>query len=186
VAPEERRIVHCRLFFDEGNDHKALARRIFGSIRVAPREGMNEWAVFGLRFVVPHDWRLEQSSLRTGSLQFLFKAGSEELEVVRQSLARMTLGKSSLEQWLQATFAKPLKGFRCASKACDYRGHPAARRGGELSLRARPLAVFRRRCYATALAWHCPEADKLFAVRCQSTRLDDPRAGHCADSIACH
>jgi len=186
VAEESRRIIHLRVFFDDGSDHKALARTIFGSLRVAPRDGMAEWAVFGLRFEAPSGWRLEQSALRTGSLQFLFKAGNDELEVVRQSLAAMALGKASLDQWVQRAFAKGLRGFRCTSRADSYRGHPAARCGGELSLRARPLAVFRKRRYATALAWHCAEADKLFAVRSESERADDPRVERCADSIVCH
>jgi hypothetical protein len=155
-------------------------------VRVAPGDAAAEWAVFGLRFELSGAWRLEQSALRTGSLQFLFKAGSEELEIVRQSLAAITLKKSPLEQWVRATFAKALRSFHCVSRADRYRDHDAARCGGELSLRARPLAVFRRRRYVTALAWHCPQADKLFALRGESGHRDDPRVERCADSIVCH
>ena len=186
LAAESRRVLHVRVFFQEGNDYKALARRIFGSVGLEPRDGLVEWAVFGFRFGVPDTWRLEHSALRTGSLQFLFRAGSDTLEVVRQSLAAITLATSPLEQWLRGTFAKGLRGFRCASQPGRYRDHDAVRCGGELNLRARPLAVFRRRRYATALAWQCEETDKLFALRCETSQPDDPRVERCADSIVCH
>lgn len=186
VAPEARRVVHLRVPFEEGDDHKALARRLFGSVRVAPPNGAAEWAVFGLRFELPAAWRLEHCSLRTGLLQFVFKAGSDELEVVRQGLAAITLQKSSLEQWLRGQFARSLRGFRCTVRSGHYREHEAVRGSGELSLRARPLAVFRPRRYATVLAWHCQEADKLFALRCESGQRDDPRLEQCAGSLVCH
>jgi len=186
VAPDSRRVVHLRVFFDKGGDHKALARRIFGSVKLTPGDGGAEWAVFGLRFEVPAGWRLEESALRTGSLRFLFKAGNDELEVVRQSLAAITLQRTSLEQWLKGQFAKATRSYRCTARADEYRSHEAVRYGGELSLRARPLAVFRKRRYTTALAWHCAEADKLFALRCESPQSEDPRVEGCADSIACH
>ncbi len=186
VAPASRRVVHVRVLFAEGRDERALARRLFGSLRVAPRDGADEWAVFGFRFELPQEWRLERSSLRTGCLQFAFRAGGDEFEVVRQSLAGLTLRNSPLEQWLQATFAQALRGFRCTVRADSYRGHPAARCAGVLSLRARPLAILRARRHLTALAWRCAEADKLFALRCESRTADDPRVARCADSIACH
>lgn len=185
VVPEARRAVHLRVFFDAADDMKALARRLFGSVRVAAGDAPLEWAVFGLRFLLPAAWRLEQSALRTGVLKFVFRAGNDELEVMRQSLAGITLKGTSLEAWLLAQFAKALRGFRWSSRSESYRGHGAARCGGPLSLRARPLALFRRRRYASALAWHCPQADKLFALRCESFQADDPRLAACADSIAC-
>ena len=186
VAPDSRRVVHLRVFFEEGGEHKALARQIFGSVHLAPADGAVEWAVFGLRFDAPAGWRLERSALRTGSLQFLFKDGNDELEVVRQSLAAITLQKVSLEQWVRKQFAKALRAYRCTARADEYRGHDAVRCDGELSLRARPLAVFRPRRYVTALAWHCAETDKLFALRCESPQLDDPRVEGCAATIVCH
>ncbi len=186
VAPDAKRVVHLRVFFEEGGEHKALARRLFDSVRLAPADGAAEWAVFGLRFESPAGWRLEESALRTGLLRFLFKAGNDELEIVRQSLAAITLQRVSLEQWLRGQFAKALRSYRCTGRGDEYRGHAAARYGGELSLRARPLAVFRRRRYNTTLAWHCTESDKLFALRCESPQSEDPRVERCADSIACH
>ncbi len=194
VAPPSQRVVHVRVFFGAAGDDKALARRIFASARAAPQAVADEWAVFGFRFELPQEWRLEQSSLRTGSLQFVFKAGGDELEVVRQSLAEVTLRgpalrsaeRSPLEQWLAGVFAKAAKGFRCTTRADRCREHAAARCAGVLSLRARPLAILRARRHLTALAWHCAEADKLFAIRCESNRPDDPRVARCADSIACH
>jgi len=185
VAPESRRVVHLRLFFEEGRERKALARHIFGSVRAAARDGMNEWAVFGLRFEAPAAWRLEQSSLRTGCLQFLFRDGADELEMVRQSLAEMTLRKEGLDGWFRGFFAKALRGFGCTASACEYRGHPAVRWAGTLRLRVRPLGLFRPRRRLTALAWHCAEADKIFAVRGVTRVQGEPQVERCADSIAC-
>ncbi|HPD15202.1 MAG TPA: hypothetical protein PLE19_09640 [Planctomycetota bacterium] len=186
VAPGAARVVHARVFFEEGNEEKALARRIFGSLRVGPHDGLEEWSVFGLSFRMPQEWRLEHSSLRTGCLQLVFQAGGDQLEVARQSLAEFTLRKAALAQWLEGFFAKAWSTYRLSSEPAEYRGHPAARCTGVQSLRARPLAALRRRRHATALAWHCPQADKLFALRCDSTTPDDPRVAACAATIVCH
>jgi len=186
VAPESRRLVHVRVFFEEGKDDRSLARRIFGSLRVAPRDGMEEWALFGLSFQAPQAWRLEHSSLQTGRLEFLFRAGNDELEVIRHSLAELTLRKGSLEQWLRTTLAKGLRGYNVTARAADYRGHPAVRCEGVQSLKVRPLSLFARRRHLTALAWHCASSDKILAVRCTTATAGDHLAERCAGSIACH
>jgi len=186
VAPQSRRVVHLRVFFEEGKDDKPLARQIFSSVRAAPQDGMNEWAAFGFRFLLAEAWRLDQSSMRTGCLQFVFKAEGDELEVVRQSLAEITLRGSSLEGWFRGFFAKALRGFTTRVSGAGRGEHPAVRCEGVLRRSTRPLAVFRRRRYATALAWHCTEADKIFAVRANTTTASDPQVERCADSVSCH
>jgi hypothetical protein len=186
VAAESRRIVHLRVFFEEGREDKALARRIFGSLRAEARDGYDEWGAFGFRFEVASRWKLEQSSMRTGCLQFVFRAAAHELEVARVSLADLLLRKSPLEKWFEGFFAKALRGFGYTVRADGYRGHAAAVCQGALKWRAQPLGILRRRRQVTGLAWHCPEADKLFAVRAVTATPNDPLVARCADSIRCH
>lgn len=186
VCPETRRVVHVRIFFSENDDLKNLTRRVFGSLRTAPTDGLNDWSVFGFRFRLGAAWRLEKSALWAGRPQFLFTCGTDEMEVARVSLAEMVFRKSTLQHWFEGFFAKALRRFRYEIRAGDYRKHPGLVCDGVMRIGARPLDLLRRRRYQTALAWHCATADKLFVVRAVTAVPREPQVPACADSINCH
>lgn len=186
VCPATARAVHVRVFFEPKDELKSITRRIFASVTTGPHDGQCEWSVFDLAFRLAANWRLETSSLRTGCLQLAFRDGREELEVSRFSLAELVLRKASFEQWFEGAFAKPLKRFRRELDEASYRGHAALWCEGVMRTRSRPLGLLRRKRYLTALAWLCPEADKLFVVRAVADAPDDPRVRECADTVECH
>jgi hypothetical protein len=187
VCAETRRVVHLRVFFEAGDEQKALTRRVFASVSSGPQDGQLEWNVFDLGFRLDADWRLESSALRTGCLELAFREGRDELVVARYSLAELSLREATLKQWLARTLGKPLRGFRVeVDEEASFRQHAALRFGGRSRAGAKPLGLFRRRRHLTGLAWHCPEADKIFAVRAASYEADDPRVAACAETIACH
>jgi len=186
VAPSSRRVAHLRVFFEAGDEQRELTRRVFASVRAEPVNGRDEWAAFGFRFEVENTWRLEQSGLRTGCLQFLFRNGSDELEVVRLSLAEVVLRKRGLKEWFGEFFAKRLRGFTYEAAPWEREGEEGIRCSGLLRLRARPLGLLRGRRRLSALAWHCRQSDKLYALRLVSGSPDDPRLAACARSIRCH
>jgi hypothetical protein len=184
VCRETRRVVHLRVFFEEGNERKALARRMFASLAPGPRDGLAEWSAFGFRFVVREDWRLESSGLRTGCVQFVFSDGDDELEVARFSLAEMVLRERGLEGWLRSTLRKALRKFRFETKETEYEGCPAVRCEGVMRLTARPLGLFRRRRRLRVLAWHREDADKILVVRLVNATPNDPQVEEIADSVS--
>jgi hypothetical protein len=184
VCPEPTRLVHLRVFFED-DDLKSATRRIFGSFRSTPEDGLNEWSIFGLSFRAAASWRLEQSALRTGCLQLTFSDDRDELEVARVSLAEMVLRKSSLEKWLAGFLERALSRFRWEARPAEHRGHKAVRVEGVSRASARPLGLFRRKRCLTALAWHCEPMDKVFVVRLVADKPSDPRASACAESIPC-
>jgi len=183
VCPETRRVVHLRVFFTDDDDLKKLTRRIFASLVPEPRDGQAEWSAFGLRFQVGSSWRLEESGLRTGCLRFLFGDGTDELEVVRFSLAELLLRQTTLAKWFTSSFAKALRKFRYETQPCDYGGAPAVRCAGVMRWRARPMGLFRRKRLVVALAWHRQQEDKILVVRLVSTTPNDPRLEAVAGSI---
>ncbi|MFW6162414.1 MAG: hypothetical protein ACODAJ_06560 [Planctomycetota bacterium] len=184
VCPTTRRVVHLRVFFEEGQEQKALTRRMFASLEPEPREGLAEWSAFGFRFLVGEQWQMESSGLRTGCLQFLFADGDDELEVARFSLARMVLRDKGLEPWLRSTMRKTLRKFRLETEETEYEGWPAVRCEGALRLVARPLGLFRRRRRVRVLAWHREDVDKIVVVRLVTTTADDPQLEAIAESIS--
>jgi len=186
VCPETRRVVHVRVFFSEDDELKNLTRRVFASLRTTPRDGLDDWSVFGLHFRLGAVWRLEKSALWAGRPQFLFTCGNDEMEVARVSLAEMAFRKSSLRQWFEGFFAKALRRFRYDIRTEDYRGHPALRCDGVMRIGARPLDLLRRKRYQTALAWHCATTDKLFVVRAVTAVAREPQVEACAGSVSCH
>lgn len=186
VCPETRRVVHVRIYFSEDDELKNLTRRVFASLRTAPREGGNDWSMFGFHFRLGAAWRLEKSALWAGRPQLLFTCGNDEMEVARVSLAEMVFRKSSLRPWFETFFAKALRRFRYEVRAEEYRGHPALQCVGIQRVGVRPLDLLRRRRYQRALAWHCAATDKLFVVRAVTAVPGEPQVQACADSIHCH
>ena len=186
VCPVTRRLVHLRVFFEGGGVLKGLARRMFATLTTGPHEGQAEWSAFGFRFVAADDWRLDQSGLRTGCLQFIFADGENELEVTRFSLAGMLLGKTTFEKWFRSTFHKALRKFRFETTEGEYRGCRAIRCEGLMKLMARPFGLLRRRRRVRALAWHEEEDDKILVVRVMTTTPNDPQLEAIADSVSSH
>jgi len=186
VAGSSSRIVHLRVFFEEGDEQRELTRRIFASVCGEPVDGRDEWGAFGLRFRVESSWRLEESALRTGCLRLLFRDGPDELEVVRLSLAEVVLRKLGLGEWFAEFFAKRLRGFAFETTSWEREGEEGIRCAGVLRLRARPLGLFRGRRHLSAVAWHCRQNDKVHALRLVSGSPDDERLDACAASVKCH
>jgi len=184
VCPETRRVVHLRVFFDD-DDLKSITRRVFGSLSTHSEDGRDDWCVFGMQFRVARAWTLQSSELRTGSLQFHFSDGRDELEVARASLASMILEQGTLTDWLQGFFAKALKRYQVTVREDVFRGHPAAWCEGRRGVGAVPFGIFRGRPYVTALAWHCEKDDKIYAVRMVTPRPSDPRVAQCAGTVVC-
>ena len=185
VCSKTKRIVHLRVFSEEGADRRALARRIFESLQVGPQEGTYEWGVFDFGFRLPDSWRLDSSALRTGCLQLEFRDGRDQLRVSRFSLAELVLRKSGFAAWFARAFEKVLRRFDYTVREDEYRGHRALHGEGSSKVRARPFGLFRRKRHLTALAWHCQELDKIFAVRLVADEAHDKRVRACTDTISC-
>lgn len=183
VCSETHRVVHVRVFFQEGKTRKSLARKIFGSLTTAPDDGQTEWSAFGFAFRLPSAWRLEESGLRTGCLRFLFADDNDQLEVVRFSLAGMLLRATPFTRWFRETFRKALKKYRFDLTTTEYRDCPAVRCEGVMRSMARPLGLFRRKKRLTALVWHDAATDKIHVVRLVTTTVDDPQLEAVAASI---
>jgi hypothetical protein len=184
VCPRTRRVVHLRVFFDAGDERRAMTRRIFASLTTGPRHGLAEWSAFGFRFLVGDDWKLDTSGLRTGCLQFTFAHGDDELEVTRFSLAAMVLRKTTLAKWVPSTYHKAMRKYRVAAKEGEFEGCPAVRCEGVMKLTARPFGLFRRRRRLRLLAWHDAEADRVFAVRLSTLTPEDPQLEAIAATVS--
>jgi hypothetical protein len=184
VCPDTRRMVHVRVFF-EAKELKALTRRIFGSVSTASEDGRDDWSVFGMHFRVSRSWQLGRSLMRTGSLQFFFTDGQDDLEVARVSLASMALRKGGLDAWIAGFFAKVLRRFQAGTREDVFRGHPAVRCEGRMRLGGIPFGIFRGRRHVTILTWHCEADDKIYAVRMVTRKPSDPRVDLCAGTIEC-
>ncbi|NQT85214.1 hypothetical protein HQ560_00525 [bacterium] len=184
VCPETRRVVHLRVFFAD-DELKSLTRRVFDSLSTRSEDGRDDWSVFGMQFRVARAWTLERSALRTGSLQFFFSDGRDDLEVARVSLASLALRQGGLEGWVGGFFKKALRRFYTATRQDVFRGHEALWCEGKRGLNAAPFGIFRGRRYVTALAWRCERDDKIYAVRMVTRTPSDPRVELCAGSVVC-
>ncbi|MDP6700688.1 MAG: hypothetical protein QGH25_13640 [Candidatus Latescibacteria bacterium] len=170
LALEGGRVVLLRVlaFLDESLEAEAEA--VFQSL--VDQEGGESylWSVYGLRFSVPADFKLESHSLKSGHIQLDFTRDKHALKVHRLSMARIMLKDARLKDWYPVFFKKQLRDMVVEVAAADVRGMAAASVAGRPRSRwrqlLRPLPFLnpRPRQYLCATAWHDAERDKIAIV----------------------
>jgi len=161
------------VLFRKGEKMKPIAKRIFGSLSDHSDDGNCRWNVYGLQFVVPEAFLLDENSLKTGCLELRFYDRRDEIEIVRVSLAEMLLKQDDIRSWLKSYYRKRLKAFECEFTNADAEGHPGIRCHGRVPLKKRLHKVFQKPKHLHCLAWCCVETDKLFVFRVTSKNERD-------------
>lgn len=188
------RIVLVRLLSRVGEPDDGLAAQLLPTLQDQRGQAVWDWAVFGMRFAMPSQFKLESNELRSGHIKLTFESGRELCRVERLSMARMLLGDQDLAAWYPVFFAKQLRELIIDIQPAQVHGHPALRVTGRPRSRFRqlmrplPWISPRPRVYTDALVWHCAPANKICVVEHQFRRRD--QAGdmteRIADGYVCH
>ena len=152
------------------------------------------WSVFGLRFSMPADFKLESHELRSGHIKFAFERGKDVCRVERLSMAGMLLHEEDLAQWYPVFFKKKLRDMLVDFAPERVNGDEGLRISGRPRSRfrqlMRPLPWMnpRPRVYMDGLVWHCQATNKICLVEHQFRKRD--QGGDLTDRIAhgylCH
>jgi len=188
------RIALLRVLARLDEDLGEVVNAIFPSLRDDSQEDRWFWSVYGLRFSMPEEYRLESHELKSGHIQLSFQKDKHVCRVQRLSLAQMLLKEGELEDWYPVFFKKQLRDMDVEVFAEEVRGHSGLRVAGRPRgrwrqiLRPLPLVNPRPRQYMDSRAWHCEEANKICIVD-HLYRKKDQRgdlAEHVTDGYICH
>ncbi len=178
------RVALLRAVYDPEEKFKPVLQEMFASWCDHPVEGRVPWAAYGFRFDMPEAWRLFDHAVRAGRLQFEFRARNRIAHIVRSSLADIWLKKKSLRDWIEADKIIGPGGLKTEYAEKEWLGHPAL---GWTSRERRSVRrwLLRGRLIR-GLAWHCPEANSLVAVRWLGPDSAEQEAGDVVRAVQCH
>jgi hypothetical protein len=191
-CPKCDRVIIAQIISGGGENVSHVAPVVLGSITDHRHDGWTDWALYGLRFAVPGDYRIEKQTLMSGYLSLSFRNGAKRLVVERWGLAGTLLAKDDLETWYRKDVAPDIKGYRFQIERIDLSGHPGLRMHGRRAgirqfLRAAlsSLTLHPYPGFVTGYAWHCVETNRLLGVRATCAE-DDDIAERVRDTIECH
>jgi len=174
-------------------DLSGLAGEILRSACDHSELGWQTWALYDLEAAIPSEFRLERHTLMSSYILLSFKSKQGELTVERWGLAGTLLKRMDMMEWFRKDSLPDYRGFRVSIEPDEAEGgHEVLRitgrragirqvaRAAVRALTLRPLPQ-----ELGAYIWHCPDSNRLFAVRAvQSDALRLAR--EIRDRIECH
>lgn len=164
------RIVLLRVLTRLQEKAEDLVASVFASLQDHPHEGQVTWSVYGLHFQLPEAFKLSGQQLKSGHLQLDFSRDRQVCRVHRLSLAHLLLQHTTLAEWYQSFFRKPLRDFKVEVSEEELHGHPGLRVLGKPRSRLlqliRPLPFLnpKPRQYQDSRVWQCAAADKICII----------------------
>jgi len=185
------RTVIAQVISPPGEQIEPLAREVLTSLEDHAREGKITWALYGLAFEAPEEFRLERQKLMAGYLELALATGRRRLRVCRWGLADVALAERDLQHWYEVEQVRRRDVvWECEPAVVKeheglvVEGHRRrlahrARRAMERLLRLRIASDFDGR------VWHCPQSNRIYAV--ESVHHEDPQTMlQVVESVACH
>ncbi|UCH34890.1 MAG: hypothetical protein JSV65_00610 [Armatimonadota bacterium] len=185
------RTVIVQVISRPGEDNEALTRSILASLEDHERDGRITWALYGLAFDAPQEFRLERQQLMAGYLELAFAAGKRKLRVRRWGMADVALAERDLQHWYEVEEVRR-RDVVLDCEAAAVKGHDGvnvsghrrrlfhrARRAGERLMRLRIASDFDGR------VWHCAESNRIYSV--ESVHHEDAQTMlDVVESVVCH
>ncbi len=158
------RMVHVVVLAAPDQPIRNLARTIFASLKDHPDSEEILWDFFDLRFRTPASIPLKRSDLKTGCVRMQFRKKSEELEVVRASLAKLLLKDQSLKNWVLDFYESELKRHTYEITHRHIRDHEAIQIEGRPWLVLDPWRIFGKGKSLQIVCWHCTTTNRIFLL----------------------
>lgn len=191
-CPECDRVVIAQIVSTRDENVSGIAPLILGSLSDHRVDGWATWALYGLEFMVPRNYRIEKNVFMSGYLCLSFRNGQKTITVERWGLANTLLNEYEMEDWYRKDAQPDIKGYRVKLERATVNGHEglvlSGRRAGikqlakavlySLTLHPHPGLI-------SGYAWHCEESNRLFSVRATHIEGDDI-AEKVRDTISCH
>jgi hypothetical protein len=184
----------------EREDAVSLAKEIFPALEDHGEEGRLLWALYGLEFHLPEEYRLAGQSLMAGYLELRFEKRRKRLRVSRWGLAAMLLARGGLAKWFKHNAAEAKSPLQWEARDRMVKDHAGLEIEGRsrraLARLGRGLRGLSKEAVGggsdevsepdgLGLVWHCAESNRLHLVEAHN-RPDRELVEEVADSIRCH
>jgi hypothetical protein len=149
---------------------------VLSSLRDHSEDGRVEWAVFGLRALVPERFDLLEHRFHPGHYQLLFQARHERVHLRRWGPAGILLAGGDLRDWFQKNCKDSRWCNPSSFKKIDYGGNPAVQGQSQRSdsfaarLRAR---MTRKLPHCWIRIWHLRDHNQILSVEARGLRPVD-------------
>lgn len=176
---EGGRVVLLRVLANLDESLEERAEAVFRSLVDQEGEQAYLWSIYGLRFAVPADCKLESHSLKSGHIQLDFTRDKHSLKVHRLSMARILLKDARLEDWYPVFFKKQLRDFVVEVSAAEVQGREGIaiygrpRSRWRQLLRPLPFLNPRPRQYLCTRVWYDAGRDKIAIVEHLHRKKDE-------------
>ena len=165
-----KRTVIAQVIAAPGEQGEALAREILTSLEDHGRDGRITWALYGLAFDAPEQFRLERQKLMAGYLELAFAAGRRTLRVCRWGMADVALAQRELQHWYEVEQVRR-RDVIWDCEAAAVKGHDGLRLfGHRRRLLHRPRRALERLLRLRIASdfdgrvWHCPQSNRVYSV----------------------
>lgn len=153
----------------------------------------NLWSLYDLDVEVPSEYALASAQLMNVYLRLSFARGTSRLSVEQWGAANVARADQYLDLWLAANSRAEIGKARFGVEEAQVRGHRAVRMAGGLAVGTPMVEAVREaasiRMPATrfsAMAWECPESNKIFAVQGIRPARTPDRVADVAERTRCH
>lgn len=191
-CPDCDRVVIAQVVYTREENVSGVVPLILGSLSDHGEDGWSTWALYGLEFAVPKNYRIEKNVFMSGYLCLSFRKGQKTITVERWGLANTMLNEYEMEDWYRKDALPDIKGYRVKLEQETVQEHDglvlSGRRAGikqMLKAAAFSLTLHPHPGLISGYVWHCGESNRLFSVRATHTEGDDI-AENVRDSITCH
>gem|GEM_PF-2089564 len=180
------RIVVGRLTGGSRNELQAIGGRLFDGLSDHPGDdGLDHWDIYDLQFALSPEYELQQTKMRTGSLEMLFTTRAKTVDIRRISLASIVLKERSLKNFFVNYCYGDLKTFDYRAEEIPVKEHPqGVGLTGTQTLKARVLSHSLTRRFAHAVSWLCE--DRIYIVRMVTPKEEEPEFFSIVDGVECH
>ena len=185
LCEECERMVHLIVLAEADESVRNLSRTIFASLEDHPADD-TLWKFYDVEFRSPPYLRLKKYELKTGCIRMQFQKRSEQMELVRASLARVLLRDTSLEDWFTEFYSDALKRTSWEVSPRSYHGHEGLNLTGRPWLFFDPLRLVGRGKKLRAACWHCPETNRIFIVSHLSKREPEVMQRVVESTVCCN
>lgn len=191
-CPDCDRVVIAQIVSTRDDNVSGIAPMILGSLSDHGEIGWSTWALYGLEFAVPKNYKIEKNVFMSGYLCLAFKSGQKTITVERWGLANILLSENEMTEWYRKDALPDIQGYRVKLEQGTVQEHEglvlSGRRAGIKQLAkavAFSLTLHPHPGLVSGYVWHCEESNRLFSVRATHTEGDDI-AEKVRDTITCH
>jgi hypothetical protein len=175
-------------------DLAPVAERVLSSLEDHPRDGWTLWAVFGLRALVPEEFKLVHSTMMGGKIELRLEDDTKQVVSLQRWVANVALRGGGIESWARRDIFKPMaKQYRFQHEEDIVKGHEGLRVKGNKKGVGEHLGFMfgrvrgkERAFFLDGRIWHCEPENKLFTLHTLTAESNRELIETVLERVQCH